>query len=214
MRTVPLSLFAALAVVAVLYVGVQIVCVGLLPDLAGTDRPLAAAADTALGPAAARVMVVGALLSTLGVAHTIVLAAARLPFAMAEQGQLPAALAAVHPRYRTPHVSLVLSTACMLAFTLVTTFTTAVTLTVGFRVLVYLITCAALPALRRRAAGPRAAFRLPAGDVIAAAGVLLCVTLLAFRPWKETSQLLLAVAAGFVIYFLARPGRRLEAIDG
>jgi len=81
-------------------------------------------------------------------------------------------------------------------------------------VLVYLITCAALPALRRRAEGPRAAFRLPAGDAIAAAGILLCVTLLAFRPWRETSQLLLAVAAGFVVYYLARPGRRPEVADG
>jgi len=208
-RDIPFALLAGLGVVALVYAGVQIVCVGIVPSLGSSERPLADAARLAVGPGGAAFMAVGALLSTLGVSHTIVLAAARLPFAMAEQGQAPSVLAAVHPRYRTPHVSLFLSAGCLLVLTLATTFISAVTLTVGFRVLVYLLTCAALPVLRRSRILPRASWRVPAGDLVATVSVLTCAALLAARPWSETRQLALAVGAGLVAYWLL--GRRSRA---
>jgi amino acid transporter len=208
-RAIPFSLLTGLAFVTAVYVGVQVVCVGTLPSLGGSSRPLADAAAATLGGAAGTFMVIGALLSTFGVSHTIILAAARLPFAMAEQGQLPPWMAAVHPRFRTPHVSLLVSAGCILAITLATSFISAATLTVGLRVLVYLITCAALPAMRRRLGGPTATFRVPAGNIVAAASVLICVALLVIRPWSETRQLLLTVTAGFLLYLSfnrRRPG--------
>jgi amino acid transporter len=210
-RDIPFALLAGLGVVALVYAGVQIVCVGIVPSLGSSERPLADAARLAVGPGGAAFMAVGALLSTLGVSHTIVLAAARLPFAMAEQGQAPSVLAAVHPRYRTPHVSLFLSAGCLLVLTLATTFISAVTLTVGFRVLVYLLTCAALPVLRRSRILPRASWRAPAGDLVATVSVLTCAALLAARPWSETRQLALAVGAGLVAYWLIGRGSRAAA---
>ena len=124
-------------------------------------------------------MVTGALVSTLGVSHAILLAAGRMPFAMAERRQLPAAIAAVHPVYRTPWIGLIVSAVCMLLFTLATTFTSALTITVGLRVIIYLVTCATLPVLRRRpgerTAGISRSRRQPGGghrgaDVHRAAG--------------------------------------------
>ena len=112
-------------------------------------------------------MVTGALVSTLGVSHAILLAAGRMPFAMAERRQLPAAIAAIHPVYRTPWIGLIMSAACMLLFTLATTFTSALTITVGLRVIIYLVTCATLPVLRRRPGEAQAGFRVPAGNLVA-----------------------------------------------
>ena len=155
-RTIPFALLAGLAVVAVIYVGVQVVAIGTLPELATSARPLADAAGGIFGRVGATVMVAGALVSTLGVSHAILLAAGRMPFAMAERRQLPAAIAAVHPVYRTPYVGLMLSAAAMALFTVGTTFTSALTITVGLRVIIYLVTCAALPILRRRAGQERA----------------------------------------------------------
>ena len=59
----------------------------------------------------------------------------------------------------------------MLLFTIVTTFASAVTITVGLRVIIYIVTCAALPVLRRRGGHAPASFRAPAGP---AAGGALC----------------------------------------
>lgn len=201
-RTIPFALLAGLAVVALVYVGVQVVAIGTLPELATSARPLADAAGRVFGKAGATVMVTGALISTLGVSHAILLAAGRMPFAMAERKQLPQAIAAVHPRFRTPWIGVMLSAVCMLLFTLVTTFTSALTITVGLRVIIYLVTCAALPVLRRRPGEARAAFRVPAGDLVALVAMATCVGLLAVRPWVETRQLLVVLVIGVVVWAL------------
>ena len=208
-RTIPFALLAGLAVVTLVYAGVQVVAVGTLPDLATSARPLADAAERTFGRPGALVMVAGALLSTLGVAHAILLGAGRMPFAMAERGQLPADIAAVHPKFRTPHVGLLVSAAGMLLFTVVTTFTSAVTITVGLRVIIYIVTCAALPVLRRRAARPSATFVVPAGTPLAVCCVVIAVGLLASRPWADIIQLVAVVAVGLAAWFgVARPVRQ------
>jgi amino acid transporter len=155
-------------------------------------------------------MVTGALVSTLGVAHAILLAAGRMPFAMAERGQLPPAVAAVHPRYRSPYVGILVSAVGMLLFTIATTFASAVTITVGLRVLIYIVTCASLPVLRRRGGGDApASFRAPAGPALAAACVVVCVGLLASRPRADIIQLAATVALGLLVWAgFARVARR------
>jgi amino acid transporter len=208
-RTIPFALLAGLGIVAVVYLGVQTVAVGTLPDLGDSARPLADAAERTFGRAGALVMVTGALLSTLGVAHAILLAAGRMPFAMAERNQLPAGIAAVHPRFRTPHIGLLVSAAGMLVFTIVTTFASAVAITVGLRVIIYIVTCAALPVLRRRPGRPPATFRAPAGPLLAVTSVLICVGLLASRPWADIMQLVMVVVVGGVVWaWYTRLGRR------
>ena len=193
-RTIPFALLAGLAIVTVIYAGVQVVAVGTLPGLAVSDRPLAEAAERIAGQPGAVVMVIGALLSTLGVAHAILLAAGRMPFAMAERRQLPAVMAAVHPRFRTPHAALLFSAGCMLLFTLATTFAAAVTITVGLRVTIYVVTCLALPVLRKRSG--TAPFSAPAGPVLALVCALVSLGLLASQPRRDIIQLVVVVALG------------------
>lgn len=197
-RTIPFALLAGLAVVAMVYVGVQVVAIGTLPGLATSARPLADAAEHVFGRLGATVMVSGAIISTLGVSHAILLAAGRMPFAMAERRQLPAAIAAVHPVYRTPYIGLMVSAAGMFLFTLATTFTSALTITVGLRVIIYLVTCAALPVLRRRPGEPPAAFRVPAGELVAIVAMVTCIGLLAMRPWVEIRQLGIVLLLGLL----------------
>ena len=110
-RTLPFAILAAMAVIVPLYLLVQAVCIGTLPELASSMRPLADAAERFAGRVGAAVIVVGALVSIAGTLNGLVLAAPRLLFAMAEQGQLPRALAAVHPRWRTPQFAIVATAA-------------------------------------------------------------------------------------------------------
>jgi len=123
-----------------------------------------------------------------------------MPFAMAERRQLPAAIAAVHPRFRSPHVGLLVSAAGMLVFTIVTTFASAVTITVGLRVIIYIVTCAALPVLRRRAGRAPATFRAPAGTPLAVGCIVVCLGLLASRPWPDIIQLAIVLAVGLMAW--------------
>ena len=159
-RAIPFALIVALSASVILFLLVQIVCIGTLPELAASERPLADASSRFLGSVGPTIISAGALISVLGTLNVVMLACTRLPFAMAVQGQLPSLLARVHSRFRTPHVSILVSAAAVLAVALPGTFIYALKLTVITRVLVYASTCAALPALRNRDAKPG---NLPAG---------------------------------------------------
>jgi APA family basic amino acid/polyamine antiporter len=129
---------------------IQVVCIGVLPNLANSERPSADANQIFLGSVGPALISVGALVSIFGTLNVIMLACTRLPFAMATQGQLPAPLARVQKQFRTPHVSILVSAVAALAIALPGSFIYAVKITVVTRVLVYASTCAALPILRRR----------------------------------------------------------------
>ena len=101
-RHLPIALLAAIGLTTVLYVLIQIVALGTLPGLASDPTPLASAAAMFLGPIGAGVIALGAVLSTLGSESALILVGPRILYAFARAGQLPRALARVHPRYRTP----------------------------------------------------------------------------------------------------------------
>jgi len=137
----------------------------------------------------------------------IMLACTRLPFAMANQGQLPAPLARVHERFRTPHLSILISAAAALMLALPGSFIYAVKVTVVTRVLVYASTCAALPLLRRRDRAEQKtpdSFAAPLGIPISIVCVGLCVWLLVNSGWREARDVLIATAIGLVIYVITR----------
>ena len=89
-----------------LYLAIQAVCIGVLPELASSQRPLADAGGRLLGGPGAFVISLGALISVTGTMNGVMLAAPRLLFAMAEQRQLPPMVASAHRRFQTPHVAI------------------------------------------------------------------------------------------------------------
>ena len=176
-RDAPFALFAALAGVTTIYTLIQVVVVGVIPNTAVTDRPIAVAAQRMLGPAGAEVMAVAALISIYGFFTAAMLAVPRLTFAMAERGDFPRFFGAIHRKFHTPHVSIVVFAALTWLLAAMGSFRGNVTLSAVARMFIYGAVCAALPALRRK--NPEAtALRLPAGRLLAALGVSFSVLLL------------------------------------
>src|ERR1700727_3846814 len=99
------------------------------------------------------------------------------PFALAEQGDFPKASAAVHPRFQTPYVSILVFAMLVWVFALSGEFKWNVTLSAVARLLYYAVCCAALPVLRRKQPG-EARFQLPAGDFFAGLAVVICAILI------------------------------------
>lgn len=155
-RTIPVSLLVAIGTVAVLFIAVQVVCIGTLPDLAHSERPLADAAGQFIGPGGAGLITGVALVTALGTLHALMLTGPRLLFAMAEQGQLPRWLAATHPRFQTPHVAILITAGLQLGLAVTGTFLYALTLSTIIRLSYFALTCAALPTLRHRTDVPTA----------------------------------------------------------
>ena len=212
-KVIPFALFPALGAVVVLFVLIQVVCVGTLPQLTTSERPLVDASETFFGALGPTIISAGAIVGILGTLNAVMLALTRLPFAMALQGQLPAPLTRVHPRFRTPHISILVSAAGALCLSLAGTFVYAVKITVITRVIVYTSTCLALPILRRRSATitPRSlstGFQLPAGMLISVVCVVLCLWLLASSGLSEVRDVAIAVALGLAFYAATKLSQR------
>lgn len=203
-RTIPVALLTAIAIIALLYILLQIVCIGVLPGLASSPRPIADAASRLLGPTGAAFISAGIVISITGNLHITLLSASRIPFAMGERSELPSWLGAAHPRFRTPHLALLLTGCVVLALSLSGTFVYAVTISSLARLATYSAVAASLVVLRRKPDAPAAALRLPGGPLIAGAAILLALWLLSNSTWREARDTAIATALGFAIYLYSR----------
>jgi amino acid transporter len=199
-RDLPYALFVGIAIAGVLYAAIQAVCIGVLPGLATSTRPLADVGNQLLGPAGAMLVSIGALVSVIGTMNAVMLSAPRLLFAMAEGGQLPRVMSRTHTRFGTPHAAIVLSAGGMLVLTAGGTFVSAVTLSTLIRLMTYVTTCAALPVLRRRHSGEPAQFVVPAGELVSVLALASIVWLLSTTSQGDLLQAALAAALGLVLY--------------
>jgi amino acid transporter len=199
-RNLPRALIIALVLVVVLYILIQIVCVGTLPGLAQSQKPLADAGSQFLGTAGGAIISAGAIISIAGNLNIVMLSGSRLPFAMAEQKQLPAFIGSVHRSFFTPYVAILLTAGLMLLLTLKSSFVAALTISTIARLITYGTTCLSLPMLRRRNDGPPPAFRLPGGTIIALLALVLIGWLLLHATLQEATAAALAGAVGLLIY--------------
>ena len=153
-----------------------------------------------MGTAGAAIISAGAIISIAGNLNILVLSGSRLPFAFAEQKQLPSLVARVHHRFFTPYVAIAITATVMLVLTLQSSFVAALTISAIARLVTYAATCAALPVLRRRKSTAPAVFKVRAGPVVAVAALILSVWLLANSTLKEAIQAGIAAAVGLLIY--------------
>ena len=214
-RVIPFALLVGMSAAVLLFLLIQLVCIGTLPQLTTSERPLADASQNFLGTVGPAIISAGALIGILGTLNTVMLALTRLPYAMSLQGQLPRVLSHVHVRFRTPHVSILLSAAVALFLSLTGTFIYAVRVTVITRVIVYASTCVALLVVRRRSAAPPdstqnrpTGFQLPAGSLIASVCIVLCLWLLANSGLAEVRDVAIAMAIGLAVFVFTRTAQR------
>jgi len=137
-----------------------------------------------------------ALFSVYGYLASAMLNAPRLTYAFAERGDFPSLFAAVHRRFRTPHVSILVFAVLVLALASQGSFRWNATLSAVARLFTYALVCGALIALRRKDA-PAAVFRLPAGAVFGTLGILFSAVL-ALRM-GPTEVLILAVTTAVAL---------------
>ena len=144
------------------------------------------------GPAGALFVTVGALLSVYGNVSARILSTPRVTLALAENGDAPRWLAAVHQRFRTPYASILVFATAVWAFALAGHFAWNVTLSAVARLFYYAVICAAVPVLRKQFPG-RAQLRIPGGMLLPVLGVLICVGLFTQVDFKQS--LILGVTA-------------------
>ena len=192
-RDYPFALLVALITCAVIYTMTQLVVISILPQSATTDRPMAAVAQLVLGAGGAALVSIGVLISCYGYLSANILGFPRILFAMAEHGDMPAVMARVHPRFRTPNIAIIVFAVLLLGFSVAGSFQWNLFISAMSRLIYYGSVCAALPVLRHKRDVPDARFHLPMGNLIAVLAV--GVSLLLFPKLDKAGLAVLGVVA-------------------
>jgi amino acid transporter len=198
------ALVAAMVMITAIYALVQLAVVGSLPQAGTSPAPIADALRARLGAAGTVLGSAAAVVSTYGWLTGFALLMPRVPYSMAERGELPAVFGRVHEQFRTPWVSVIFCSVAALGLALAGTFAATATLSAISRLVVYGVTCAALLVLRRRASAPSAGFTLPAGPLFAASGLVFAIWLLSTRSLAQGWLLAGIVFAGVVVWLAMR----------
>lgn len=199
-RHLPRALLSTIAAVAVLYILIQVVVQSVLPGLATSKTPLASAARAMMGAPGGWLLTAAAIISTLGSISAVILVGPRILYAFARHGQLPAGLAAIHPRYHSPHRAVIAFAVLTWVAAVSGGFDQLVALSAVSRLLFSAIVCLAVPILRRRQLATPPAFLLPGGPVIPLLAVALSVWLLSDLSASQALAGGVGIAAGLVVY--------------
>ncbi len=203
-RDTAFALLVALAVIAAVYALVQLAVAGLVPGVAGTKAPVAAAFGRLLGSTGVTIAAVAAMTSVWGYATGNVLQSPRLLFAMGERGELPGVFARVHPRFRTPHVAIVAFAACTMVASAWGSFEWNATLSAVVRLVTYTLTCGAVLVLRAKHPNEEPGFLLPGAALLAPVGAVLCVGLIVTRPMAQAWVVVALLVAGALLWAAMR----------
>jgi amino acid transporter len=210
-RDVPIGIMASLFVCTFLYVAVAAIITAMKPypeidpsaAVASAFRERAeASGGSPLLRISAGLIAAGALAGMTSVLLITFLSQARIFLAMARDRLMPPAVfGAVHEKFRTPHISTMLTGAVMCvvaAFTPITTLEEMVNIGTLFA---FVVVCAAVLILRIRRPDAHRPFRCPAVFVVAPLGILVNLTLMLFLPLLTWMRLFVWLLIGLVIYF-------------
>jgi basic amino acid/polyamine antiporter, APA family len=200
-RNLPLGLLTGLAVCTLIYVIVGLVATGLVPyeQLRSSD-PLAKALQLAGLPTASAIVAAGAVVSMTAVLLVFQYGQPRIFYAMARDGLLPRFAAKLHPKYRTPHVTTLITGLAVAAGSLVANDAATYDLTNIGTLFAFAVVCIGVLVLRIREPDRPRPFRVPFVWGVSLAGAAACVFVMRGLPTSAWVAFGVWMMIGLVIY--------------
>jgi APA family basic amino acid/polyamine antiporter len=212
-RDMPRGILGSLAICTVLYILLSGVMVGLVPYKAMLNQPaplvvaIQAAADRAAGTPwhtameALKILVtVGALAGLSSVMVVMMLGQPRIFMSMAKDGLLPAWASRVHPRFRTPHVSTLVTGAVVATAAGLTPIGTLGNLVSIGTLMAFVIVSIGIVILRRTRPDLPRPFRMPLVPVLPLLSALVSLALMLSLSWDTWVRLIIWMAIGVALY--------------
>jgi len=216
-RDMPFGIIMSLVITTVLYIFVAVVMTGMAPwERLGTAEPMLTALQLSGSSAkllgfAQFVIALGAVFAMASVLLVFQLGQPRIFFSMARDGLLPGWAAKVHPRFRTPHVTTILTGVFVAVFAAFANINEVVELTNIGTLFAFAIVAAGVLILHYTEPDRPRPFRTPWMPFTPIIAIAACVYLMVQLPWITWARFLLWLAAGVVIYwFYGRRHSRLR----
>jgi APA family basic amino acid/polyamine antiporter len=209
-RDMPIGIIGSLVVCTIIYVVVAYVFTGLMPysELVKLDENERAEALAVVMQYAKMpdwmvgIVAFGSVVAQTAVLLVFQLGQPRILFAMARDGFLPPVFSRVHPRFKTPHVSTILTGVVVAVVSAFANIDEMVNLTNIGTLFAFVLVCIGIIILRFRDPKRERPFRVPLGPVLLPGlGILSCVVLIAYLPSSSWVRFVAWLAGGLVIYF-------------
>lgn len=201
-RDLPRAVLLSLAVAMVLYIAVSLVLTGIVPYATLSGEASVSDAFNAIGlPWLSNVIAVAAVIGVISVLFAFMLGAARIWFALARDGLLPAWFARVHPRFGTPaRPTMILGIFTAIVAGLLPIGEVAELVNIG-TLSAFILICASVLVLRVRKPDLERKFRTPAVWFVAPLGILFSLALIWGLPWITFERFAIWMGIGLIVYF-------------
>jgi APA family basic amino acid/polyamine antiporter len=202
-RDMPIGIIGSLLICTGLYIVVSAIATGVVPyTQLDVPDPIAVAADRAGMVRMGKLIKLGAIAGLSSVILVMLLGQSRVFYSMARDGLLPPFVSQVHPKFRTPWITSILTGVGVACFSAVFTVREAGSLCSIGTLLAFVIVSVGILVLRVREPNLPRKFTTPAVWFVAPAGALSAIALMAFLPWTTWVRLIVWFALGMLVYFL------------
>ena len=202
-RDMPIGIIGSLLICTVLYILVSGIATGVMSyrDLNVPD-PIAVAADHAGLTWMASLIKLGAIAGLSSVILVMLLGQSRIFWTMADDGLLPPFVSKVHPKFRTPWITTIVTGVVVAIFAAILPIRDAASLVSIGTLLAFVIVSIGVLVLRMREPDLPRRFKTPAIWIVAPLGAISALYLMWFLPWRTWERLIIWFVIGIVVYFI------------
>ncbi len=201
-RDIPRGIIWSLIICTVLYIAIALVLTGIIPwDKLNVPDPLAIALQYIHADWAAGILALGAVAAMTSVLLVFQLGQARVFMSMARDGLLPPWAARLHPRYKTPHITTIVTGIFVALFAAVAPIGVVLELTNIGTLFAFSLVALGIIVLRRTDPNRPRPFRTPWVPALPIVSMLFCVYLIVSLPTLTKLRFVAWMVAGAVIYF-------------
>jgi basic amino acid/polyamine antiporter, APA family len=201
-RDMPIGIIGSLLICTVLYILVAGIATGVVPyTQLDVPDPIAVAADHAGLGWMGKLIKLGAIAGLSSVILVMLLGQSRVFYSMSRDGLLPSFVSEVHPRFRTPWITSIITGVIVAFFSAVFTVREAGSLCSIGTLLAFVIVSAGILMLRIREPNLPRKFTTPAVWFVAPAGAVSAIALMAALPLTTWIRLIVWFVIGIVVYF-------------
>ncbi|MEI6681286.1 MAG: amino acid permease [Bacteroidota bacterium] len=203
-RDMPIGILGSLSLSTVLYILVAIVLTGIVSYTTLNVSDPVAVGVNAMGPGMfwlRPIVKIAAIAGLSSVILVMLMGQPRIFYTMSKDGLLPPVFSRVHPRFKTPYVSTILTGLVAIVLAGVLPISILGELVSIGTLLAFAIVCVSIIVLRKTRPDLERPFRTPFVPLIPILGALICLIQMAALPMDTWLRLIIWMAIGFVIYF-------------